>query len=275
LPDTAVLSQGLENVRGRVFESWGIVLVRPGVGVLEHNLDGYRIAVRGIDVLERTAPQEGDLWPFVLGELERVVEQCRVEILDDAGTRRALDYVERQAPDLVSSVVPQIVSLTQMTAILRQLLVEGITIRHLDVVLQTIAENGNRAGVRALVAEIRVALKQVVSRRASYNGKIKAITLDPLIDLVLVRGEDGGGLISMELVDVITEAVKEHDTEGLVVVASKRARGYLRDLLGAKGMSVPVIAHEEIVSSYVLQIVGAIEPRQDSERAALVEELTA
>jgi type III secretion protein V len=206
--------------------------------------------------------------------LEEVAGQFRVELLDDAGTRRALDYVERQAPDLVSSVVPQLVTLTQMTGILRQLLSEGLTIRHLDLVLQAVAENGTRLSPRALVGEARVALRQIISREAGRNGLITAISVDPLVDLVLAKAEDSGSLVDVELIERISRRVRDLVTEGAVVVVSKRARPYLRDLLAAKGVAVRVMAHEELAPGYGLSSVGTIEPELDEERAALVQELT-
>jgi flagellar biosynthesis component FlhA len=202
-----------------------------------------------------------------------VVEQFRVELIDDAITRRALDYVEKQAPDLVSSVVPNTLTLTQCTSLLRSLLREQVTIRHLDVVLQTVAECGARTTERGLLAEVRVALRLVISRQVAVNQVVRAIALDPLLDLVLAKAEESESLADGQLVERITQGVEALSSDGVVVVASKRARAYVRDMLRAKGIQLAVIAHEEIAPGFKVEVVESMEINDEQERLALMEGL--
>ena len=56
---------------------------------------------------------------------------------------------------------------------------------------------------------------------------------------------------------------------GAVLLASKRSRAYLRDIVQVRGDDVRVLAHEEISPRYDLVQVGAIELVGEVERAAL------
>ena len=67
--------------------------------------------------------------------LEQVVSGHLVECLDDIGTRRILDTFESAAPELVSAVVPGVISVTQMTEILKSLIREGLPVRSFDLIL--------------------------------------------------------------------------------------------------------------------------------------------
>ena len=62
------------------------------------------------------------------------------ELIDDAHTKRLLDHFEELSPDLVNALIPKMMSLTQVTTVLKQLASEGLPITHISVILQAISE---------------------------------------------------------------------------------------------------------------------------------------
>lgn len=273
MPKLDKVNEALESVRAYGFSRWGLVLTRPGMSLWEEPNGLYRILIRGMEVCRREGAVEAAAWADLQQESREIVDLYKLELIDDGATRRALDYVEKQIPDLVHGVVPTILSLTQMTGILRSLLKEDITTRHLDVVLQAIAEGGSRLSERSMLAEIRTALAPVVSQAASRGGvKIDAVALDPLLDLTLVKAEESGALVSGELLDFLAERAGEGVSKGVCLVASKRARAYLRDIVRVRWPRAVVIAHEEVAPRYTLEIVGKIEVDGDQQRERILEE---
>jgi flagellar biosynthesis component FlhA len=249
---------------------WGIVLQRPGISVWESPRGAYRILLRGMEVVSDTRGCAGREWRDLISEARAVIDGYKETLVDDGMTRRALDYVEKKVPDLVVGVVPASISLTQLTTILRGLLREGVTIRHLDVILQTVAESGGRMGERALLAEVRAALGPVICATVAHEGTIHGIAVEPLLDLVLAKAEESSALISGDLVDAIWSRVGEVFKPGAVLLSSKRARSYLRDLIRVRGEAVPVLAHEELSPRFEVVPVGAIELTQEVHRTALL-----
>jgi flagellar biosynthesis component FlhA len=271
VPPVEQLSRSIEGIRQYAFDRWGLVLQRPGIGIWNAAEGHYRILIRGMEVF-RADEQLGDgLWDKIEMELRRVIDSHRVDLIDDGATRRALDYVEREIPDLVSGVVPNVATLTQMTALLRALLREGITTRHLDIILQTIAEHGSRLSERQILAEVRGALAPVISASVAEGRKIKGAVVEPVIDLVLGKAEESGSLVSGELVDLICEQVEGLSDKRVPLVASKRARAYLRDVVRVRWANVPVIAHEEIAPRFEFETVLEIKLNSDEQRHALVQ----
>ena len=270
LPPLGSLSGELEEIRQGAFERWGLVLHRPGIGLWATPLGAYRILVRGMEVFRSQAVASSETWRDVRADVNRIIDSHRLELLDDGVTRRALDYVERQIPDLVQGVVPAVIGLTQLTGVLRALLREEVTTRHLDVILQTIAEAAGKLSDRQLLAEIRVALAPAVSASLAHDGMIKGADIEPLIDLVLGKAEDSGVLVSAEVVDLICRQIEVIDPGGLVLVASKRARAYLRDIVRTRWSTIKVIAQEEIAPCFEFARVGHIEVPSDEQRRALV-----
>ncbi len=271
MPSLRHIADELEQIRGYAFQAWGLVLQRPGISIWREPQGAFRILVRGMEAYADESGCQAREWSD-LGECVReCVDRHRVDLLDDGATRRALDYVEKSVPDLVSGVVPSVISLTQFTAVLRALLREEVTTRHMDVILQTIAECGGKANERGLVAEVRAALAPVICSGVAVDRRIRGVAIEPLLDLVLTRSEESGSLISGELVDAICSRVSEVVKPGSVLLASKRSRAYLRDIVNVRGPEVKVLAHEELSPRFEVICAGAIELVGESERAALAE----
>jgi flagellar biosynthesis component FlhA len=271
IPPLDQVSKAMEDLRQYAFSKWGLVLQRPGIGLWNNHEASYRILVRGMEVMRSEKELSKELWQELESEIHKIVDLYKVDLIDDGATRRALDYVEREIPDLVNGAVPAVASLTQMTSLLRALLREGITTRHLDIILQTIAEHGSKLTERQILAEVRSALAPVISASVAEGRVIKGAVVEPVIDLVLGKAEESGSLVSGELIDLICEQVEELIEKGLALVVSKRSRAYLRDVVRVRWAHVPVIAHEEIAPRFEFQSLAQIQLRSDEQRQALVQ----
>ncbi len=273
LPPLPEVSKAMDELRQYSFSRWGLVLQKPGIGLWDEPAGAYRILVRGMEVYRSHEQITQEIWSSLRAESKRTIDLYKVDLIDDGATRKALDYVEREIPDLVNGVIPSVISLTQLTTLLRALLREGITTRHLDIILQTIAELGSKVTERQLLGEVRVALAPVVSASVAHGRVIKGAVVEPVIDLVLGKAEESGNLVSGELVDLICTQAERCVEEGGALVASKRARAYLRDVVRVRWSALPVIAHEEIAPRFEFQSLLSIEVASDEQRRALVEAL--
>ncbi len=271
LPPLGKLNEELDELRAYAFSRWGLVLQKPGMSLLEPGAGLCRILVRGMEAYQADGEPSAEAWQRLLHEARETIDLYRTELIDDGATRRALDCVEKQIPDLVTGVVPSTLSLTQLTAVLRSLLREGVTTRHMDVVLQAVADSSGRVPERALLAEVRCALAPAVSAAVSRGLRIRGVVLDPLLDLALAKAEESGALLAGELLDFVCEEAARRSGEGSVLVASKRARAYLRDIVRSRHPHISVIAHEEIAPRYSLEIAGKIELAEGPRRKELLE----
>lgn len=269
MPPLSQVAEELEEIRAYAFQRWGLVLQCPGISVWRSPQGAFRVLIRGMEVFADGDGCEAREWGDVGARVRECVDHYKVDLLDDGVTRRALDYVEKSVPDLVSGVVPAVVSLTQLTATLRALLREEVTIRHMDIILQTVAECGGKLQERGLVAEVRAALAPVICASVAVDRQIHGVAVEPLVDLVLAKAEESGSLISGELVDAICSRVSEVVKPGVVLISSKRSRAYLRDIVQVRGEEVKVIAHEELSPRYEFVATGALELVGENERAAL------
>jgi flagellar biosynthesis component FlhA len=235
--------------RQSVFEKTGLVLNNPELRPNPELKVAARFLLRGVPVLEILLISDKESFVAqLLLELSKIVEIYATELLDDSTTRRMLDVLEREAPELVAAVVPAIVSTTQVTVLLRGLVREGFGVRNLDMILQAIAENGAHAtSERALLEDVRVALGRVLCQRyVGADGNMRGFTLDPLIDLSLARAEKEQKLMEPQIVADLLDATVSEVPAGSLIMVSRGARALLRDLLEMRQIHLPVLAFEEL-----------------------------
>jgi len=178
--------------------------------------------------------------------IAELVDRRAPEFVDDALTRRALDYVEQELPELVSAVVPGIISATQLSEILKALVKEGISVRNLDLILQAVAECADKqANERSRLEEIRIALRRVISSKYAKDGIISGFTLSPQIDLAFMQSEREGKEVTLAFLDTISSQVA-HAPIGSVLLVSRATRRLLRECLAVRKISIPVMAFEEL-----------------------------
>ena len=75
----------------------------------------------------------------MLTHLSETVKRYAYELLNRAETMRLVENLKRTSPELVEEVVPNVVSYATLEKVLRSLLKEGVPIRALGIILETLA----------------------------------------------------------------------------------------------------------------------------------------
>jgi len=270
------LSSTLEQARQRAYDKHGLILKVPDISVASEGSPDYTIKLRGVVMAKGTASTDlgsADLAEDIkrIGEaFDLIIERHATELIDDILTRRTLDQFESESPELVSAVVPGIITLTQLTELLKGLVREGITIRNFDLILQAVAESGPKAGGdRVLLEEVRIALKRVISSQYSDStGRIVGITIEPTLDLALARVERENVVLDPKVLSAVVDEISARHAAftqdaapngtGAVVVVSRRARRLLKDCLDMRGVKIPVLAHEEVLEEVCFTSCGSV-----------------
>lgn len=260
----------LDEARQRAYETMGLLLAPPEVSINEGGT--WSILFRGIVVDEGEGAGENDR---IATRFEEALLRHGVESVDDIFTRRLLDFLDRDAPELVSNVVPTVVTVTQLTEVIRELVREGVSIRNFDLIVQAVGESAGRGGgERGILQEVRVALRRVISGRyAARDRTLMAVTLEPLVDLAFTRVEGERAPLDLDLVSRLGDEVGRR--EGVVVVTSKGARATVRDCLRAKGLGTAVIAYEELTDDIKVVSLGHVTVGDESVAGRVLDALAA
>jgi type III secretion protein V len=272
------LAQSIQEFRRTIHRTHGLVLALPEFEASTEENAGYTVKLRGIPVTHGKAEAEAPkTLAAIIASLTKVVEGRMVEVIDDILTRRTLDSLEREAPELVAAVVPGVATVTQITELLRVLAREGVPIRNFDSIIQAIAENGTKVSTeRILLEEVRIALRRVISHRfANASGKIPSLILDPVLDVALAQTERDNKPLDIEVIEDIVGQLSKVQVDGAVVLVSKAARRLLSECLAIRQIRVPVLALDEIAEGYEIEVRGQVNALTEEAKESVMERLAA
>lgn len=264
LPEAA--HNALEEKRRALFEEEGLLFSIPEIRVVDDLTPA--LLIRGVPVGRARGVMSCQ---ELANEYYAVLKERKSELIDDVLTRRLLDLYDRELSELITSLIPEVITLTQLTGILKSLCDEDVSVRNLDIILQSIAENAPRVGVgRQLLEEVRVALRRVISH--CYEDEVtglECVELDPLLEIACGRAEREQRVLETGLLQQLLQFGESMKELMLPLVVSKESRRLIREYLSLQGVHLSVLAREE-VQGCVLRVR---ERYFLQEREAVLEEL--
>ena len=162
------------------------------------------------------------------------------------------------------------VSYALLEKILRNLLMEGVPIRDLGTILETMVDAmSNNRDPDLITESVRGALSRTITRRFCENGQLRAITLDGEVERRIVasltRNEQGIYLaMGPELIQPVISQLAEHIRkfqdlgQPAVLLTSQVIRVYLSRLLSQYFPNLYVLSFNEIVGTIQIQSIGNI-----------------
>ncbi len=200
--------------------------------------------------------------------LNQLLRQNIGDLLGQDEVQQLLDHVGKTSPNLVSGIVPKIVTLGVLTQVLKQLLIDQISVTDLRRILEAMAGAKSRE-IDDLVDTARVALAPIIVQRVSGPKEpLSVITLDPGLEQIIVQNARAGGresgMIEPGLGRKLIESFQEQgrkladDDKTLVVVTTPTLR---RDLASLVRQAVPdglVLTYKEVPESKRINVVAVI-----------------
>ena len=202
--------------------------------------------------------------------LSEVVKTHAHELLSRQDLDQLLNNVRKDNKLLVEEVVPGIISYGNMQKILGNLLKEGIPIRDMETILETISDYGTSVKDTEMLTEyVRQALKRTITRKWSEGGQIRVITLSTDVEKLIInsisKNEKGSYLsIDPELMQkLVTQLIEQinrlKDEIGTpIILTSPFVRGYFRKLLDQFYPKSVVLSFNEIDNSVQIQALGNV-----------------
>ena len=217
----------------------------------------------------------------VLTHLRTIVYRNADELLSRDATKHLIDELRQTAPTVVDELLPDVVRISEVQQVLKALLSEGMSIRPLATILETI---GDYALVRrepwflAERARERLA-RSISSSLRDRNGVLYAVTLGAEIEHRLigclheVNGEPQLDLSSAEtssLISALSRLLAEPRQSGQpeIVVVHAKLRYPLRQLTRSEWPELHVVSYPEVSRDTRLETMATIESLELRERVA-------
>ena len=202
--------------------------------------------------------------------LSETVRRHAYELLNREEVVKLVENVKQHSGKLVEEVVPGMVSYGMLQKILVSLLQEGIPIKDMETILESISDSvASGADITNIVENIRMTLKRTITSKFCRGGQMRVLTLDAELEKTMVssltKGEQGYYMaLSPELMQsVLTQigaAVKKFadlDQEP-IILTSQVIRVYVYRLLEQFYPSLYVLSFQEIANNIQIQAIGNI-----------------
>lgn len=199
-----------------------------------------------------------------------IMKRYAHELLSRQDVNTMLDNVKKTNPIVVDDIIPKVISVGYLQKILANLLREGIPIRDLETILETIGDHANVLKDTDIITEyVRQSLKRTITHRFAEANSLRVITLDTQIeDLIVssVKKSDQGSYLAMAP-DMIQRIVAASNQEidkikdvipMVIILTSPVVRIYYKKLTDQFIPNITVLSYSEIDSTAQIQAIGNI-----------------
>lgn len=204
--------------------------------------------------------------------LNKVLRDSGAELLSHDETQKLLDKLASRSPKLVEELVPGKLSLGVVTKTLQNLLTEGVPIRD----MRTIAESLMEASARTQDPEILTGLvrpklgRMIVQSLLENRASLPVMTLDPNLEQLLhnLLQQNGGGAnvvlepsLAESLFKALRESVHSVEEQGYpaVLVVSPQIRLWLARAVRHRASDLTVLSYSEIPDEQEVKVIQTIQ----------------
>ncbi len=208
---------------------------------------------------------------IIATHLTEVIRNHIAELLTRQDVQNLIDNVKESNPVLVDELVPKLLGIGEVQKVLQNLLSEGISIRDLLTIFETLADHAMSSRDTDVLTEYtRQALKRAISNRYFMpNEATSVITLDPNIEQEImssVKQTEQGAYLAIDpertkliMSSVETEVAKlENLGKNPIIVTSPIVRMYFKKMTEEYFKDLIVVSYNEIDSNVELQSVGMV-----------------
>jgi len=178
-------------------------------------------------------------------------------------TQALIEHAGRSAPKLLDDLVPKLIPLATLQRVLQNLLDEGLHIRDLRTIVETLADAAQRTTEPGeLTAQVRAALRASIAQTL-FGGtrELNVIALDPELEKVLVQSIGGAeAAIEPGLVDLLQRgaaaAAARMEEIGITptLLVPDRLRVPLVRLLRRAAPRLRVLGHAEVPETSQIRV---------------------
>ena len=211
-----------------------------------------------------------DAATVVATHLSQILTNNAASLLGHEEVQNLLDMLGKHSPKLVEGLVPDTLPLTAVVKVLQNLLHEGVPIRDMRTIVQTLVEYGAKSqDIDVLTAACRIALRRlIVQEVVGSKQEIPVITFAPELEQMLhqsmqAAGNDGAG-IEPGLADRIQQSLQEaHQNQELtgesaVMLTSGILRSVMARFVKYTIPGLRVLSYQEIPDDKQIRIVSVI-----------------
>lgn len=276
-PETYVVRiKGVEVGRGELMSGRylamdsGATAPIPGIETRE---PAFNLPALWIEPEQRTAAEQAgytvvDGSAVLATHLTEIIRRHAADLLGRQETQSLLDQVKKEYPAVVEELLPELLSVGEIQRVLQNLLAEGIPIRNLVVILETLADAARiHRDVDALTEVVRSGLAPQISQMfADEEGVLPVLTLNPALEEELREAvsDDGTFAWAPARVQLFIERLASAWESGMargrspVLLCPPALRRPVRQMTVRQLPRLPVLSYDEVAQTVEVRAVGMV-----------------
>ncbi len=208
---------------------------------------------------------------IIATHLTEIVRQHIHELLTRQDVQNLINNIQEANQTLVTELVPKLLGVGEIQKVLQNLLEEGISIRDLVTIFETLADYAPTTRDTDILTEyVRQALKRAISSKYfSETDSTSVVTLDPKVEQDImnsVKQTEQGAYLTLEpdraqrIIGSLKKEVDKLENLGKtpIILASPIVRMYFKKLTSDYFKDLIVVSYNEIESNVELQSVGMV-----------------
>jgi len=208
---------------------------------------------------------------IIATHLTEIIRQYISELLTRQDVQNLINNMKETNPTLVEELVPKLLGIGEIQKVLQNLLREGISIRDMLTIMETLADYGTTTRDTDVLTEyVRQSLKRAISRRFfPLNETSSVVTLDPKIEQEImgsVKQTETGAYLNLDparskaILNSVGNEIQKLENLGKspIIITSPIVRMYFKRLTEDYYKELIVVSYNEIESDIELQSVGMV-----------------
>lgn len=202
--------------------------------------------------------------------LTEIIKSHAHELLGRQDVQKLIDNIKESYPALVDEVIPKMLSIGDVQKVLANLLKEGVSIRDMVTIMETLADYAPMTKDSDMLTEyVRQSMKRSITKRFIFDNQAKVITLDSELEQTLmdsVQQTEYGSYLNIEpntaqrIMNNLLKEVQKLTSMGEqpIILASPVVRLYFKRMTEQVAPGLVVLSYNELDPSVEVQSVGMV-----------------
>ena len=211
-----------------------------------------------------------DAGTVIATHLNHVISLNAGELLGRQEVQQLLDHLSKDANKLIEEIIPKLLSVSTLQKVLQNLLNEGVHIRDMRSILETLADHAQYSqDANELTAMVRVKLgRAIVQDLFPFGNEITAMTLDSQLERLLMQAmqnnQGGQSVIEPGIAEKLSQeteqASRQQEQMGLtpVLLVPSPLRLALSKFLRRTVPHLRVLSHDELPDNKSIRVTSLI-----------------
>lgn len=211
----------------------------------------------------------------VATHLSKILRESAHYFLGYEETKQLLDKLADRSPQLVEDLVPKALPMSAVVKVMQNLLQEGVPIRDIRTIVETLAEAANTSqNTDALTTIVRVALRRAIVQEINGMRKdLSVFTLSPKLEQLLQKTIHEGPesyftlepTLAEKMQDSVRDLAQQQEAVGLppVLLVTSGLRIMLSKLFRTSVKNLHILSFDEIPESKRINIVASVGEQHD------------